>query len=121
MNLSPGIRILDVGCVPGELWDQNRDRGPLDHAFSLPIFPMGVVREAHATLCGIGNLQFAVMDVQAISLSSSSVDVVIANQILPHVPNVEKVLEEIWRVLRPRGRLYAGTRGRTTCASFSIF
>jgi SAM-dependent methyltransferase len=71
-----------------------------------------MVREAQATLSVISDFSFVVTDVQAISLASSSVDVVIANQMLSHVSDVEHALEEIWRVLGPRGRLCAGTSGR---------
>jgi len=112
MNLPPGTRILEVGCGPGDLWDQNRDRFPARSRVLLTDLSEGMLREARTTLGEINNLHFAATDAQAISLSSSSVDAVIANQMLPHVPNVQKVLEEIWRVLRARGRLYAGTSGR---------
>ncbi len=36
----------------------------------------------------------------------------LTNPMLSHVPNADRALEEIWRVLRPRGRLYVGTSGR---------
>jgi ubiquinone/menaquinone biosynthesis C-methylase UbiE len=112
MNLSPGIQILEVGCGPGDLWDQNRDRVPARSRCLLTDISAGMVREAQTTLCEIVNFHFVVTDAQAVALSSSSVDVVIANQMLSHVPDVDHALEEIWRVLRPRGRLYAGTSGR---------
>ncbi len=112
MNLSPGTRILEVGCGPGDLWDQNRDRLPAKSRVLLTDFSAGMVREAQAILSEIDNFRFAVMDVRAISVRSSNVDAVIVNQMLSHVPAVDHALEEIWRVLRPRGRLCAGTSGR---------
>ena len=38
-------------------------------------------------------------------LSDESVDAVIASEILEHIPNYLAVLEELWRVLKPGGRL----------------
>ena len=112
MNLSHGTRILEVGCGPGDLWDQNRDRLPARSQVLLTDLSAGMVREAHATLNEIGNFHFVVADVQALPVSTSSVDAVIANQMLSHVPHLDHALEEIWRVLRPQGRLCAGTSGR---------
>ncbi len=50
-------------------------------------------------------------DAQQLPLAKASVDAIIANHMLYHVPHLPHCLAEIQRVLRPGGRLYAATNG----------
>lgn len=52
-----------------------------------------------------GHISFAAADATALPLGDSTVDVVIASEILEHIPNYLRVLEEAKRVLKPGGRL----------------
>ena len=52
-----------------------------------------------------GHISFAAGDATALPLGDGTVDVVIASEILEHIPNYLTVLEEARRVLRPGGRL----------------
>ena len=54
---------------------------------------------------------FEVVEAQSIPNEKHSFDVVIANHMLFHVPNLARALSEIQRVLQPEGRLYATTVG----------
>lgn len=51
-------------------------------------------------------------DATEIPFAEKSFDVVIANHMLYHMDNLEKVLSEIRRVLTPKGVLYASTIGK---------
>jgi SAM-dependent methyltransferase len=55
--------------------------------------------------------RYCVLDAQTIPLPGESVDGVIANHVLYHVPNRGGTLREVYRVLRPGGHLYAATNG----------
>ncbi|MEJ2750691.1 MAG: class I SAM-dependent methyltransferase [Anaerolineae bacterium] len=55
------------------------------------------------------NLPRLNLDAQRIPLAASSVDVVLANHMLYHVPDKDAALRQIKRVLRPGGRLIAAT------------
>jgi SAM-dependent methyltransferase len=104
--------ILDVGCGPGDLWLENRDRIPGSWAATLSDLSPGMVLRAQQNL-GSANSRFTygVLDVQAIPFPDARFDAVIANHMLFHVPERGKALYEIHRVLRPGGHLYAATNG----------
>ncbi len=46
------------------------------------------------------------IDLRSIQLPDASLDVVLTAHVLEHVPDTEKALAEIWRVLRPGGRIF---------------
>ena len=52
-----------------------------------------------------GRISFAAGDATALPLGDGTVDVVIASEILEHIPNYLTVLEEAKRVLKQGGRL----------------
>ncbi|MDR0273449.1 MAG: class I SAM-dependent methyltransferase [Clostridiales bacterium] len=55
--------------------------------------------------------QYAVIDAENIPFDSDSFDIVIANYMLYHVPNIDKALSEISRVLKSNGFFFAATYG----------
>ena len=46
------------------------------------------------------------IDLQNIALPDSSIDVLLTPHVLEHVPDTDRALREIYRVLRPGGRMY---------------
>jgi SAM-dependent methyltransferase len=105
--------ILELGCGPGSLWLDNLDRIPSGLDFSLSDFSTGMVLQARANLTGYCSFhQFTCIDAQSIPFSSCCFDAVIANHMLYHIPNMEKALKEIQRVLKLGGRFYASTIGQ---------
>jgi len=58
------------------------------------------------------NLEFKVGDAMNIAYSEDTFDVVICSQVYEHVPNAGKMMDEIYRVLKPGGVCYfaAGNR-----------
>lgn len=113
LNLGAVARILDVGCGPGSLWDDNRARIPPGWEITLSDFSAGMIHQARDKL-GQQRRRFAyaVGDAQAIPFKEETFDAVIANFMLYHVPDRPRALAEIRRVLRPGGRLLAATNGR---------
>lgn len=110
---SPGCRVLELGCGPGTLWVENADRIPSDAAFLLSDLSEGMVAQSRSALESLfPNFEFQAIDAQEIPMSDERFDVVIASHMLYHIPNLEKALGEIQRVLKPGGRLYASTAGR---------
>jgi ubiquinone/menaquinone biosynthesis C-methylase UbiE len=109
-----GSRILELGCGSGKLWLSNLDQIGSDWQITLSDFSAGMLQEAQENLAhGQHHFAFQVIDAQSIPFDDASLDVVIANHMLYHVPNRSKALAEIRRILKKDGRLYASTVGNS--------
>jgi SAM-dependent methyltransferase len=113
ISAAAGPDVLELGCGPAGLWAQNLSRVPADWRITLTDFSPGMVTEAQRTLGdAAGRFRFEVVDAQEIPFDDGTFNTVIANHMLYHVPDLDKALAEIHRVLRPGGRLFASTIGR---------
>lgn len=120
MRLAPGERILEVGAGPATLWQQNLDRVPPGCDITLTDFSPGMVEQARQNLRGsYPHFKLQVANVESLPFEDAGYDVVIANHMLYHVPDLAKGLSEIRRVLKPGGRLYAATNGEDNMRELS--
>lgn len=112
LDIPENGRVLELGCGTGLLWRENLGRIPHDWVVTLSDASPGMVQEVEQSLLHT-DLQFTfeVVDAQSIPYEEHSFDVVIANHMLYHVPDLAKAFSEIHRVLRPEGSLYATTVG----------
>ncbi len=102
--------ILELGCGTGVLWLKNRERIPAGWRVTLTDLSEGMLHAAQQELRQVAHhFSFAVVDAQAIPYPDGSFDAVFAHFMLFHVPDRSLALQEIRRVLRPGGRLYAAT------------
>ena len=107
-------RVLELGCGPGWLWLDNLDRIPEGWSITLSDFSPGMQHQAQGNLRDSQNrFAYAGIDAQAIPYADESFDAVIANHVLYHVPDRRRALAEIHRILKPAGRFYASTVGRS--------
>lgn len=106
---APHGAILDVGGGPGFLW---RDLSHLEGARRVVHTDLspGMVATARRSIED-DRFAFLVANAEALPFAGGSVDVVVANHMLYHVPHVDRALSEFARVLRPGGRLLAATNG----------
>jgi SAM-dependent methyltransferase len=111
-DLPPTAAILELGCGPAWLWQQNRDRIPAGWQITLTDLSEGMLDEARQKLSEVSRaITFKKVDAQAIPFSDASFDGVIANHMLYHVPDRPRAIAEMRRVLKPGGRFYATTVG----------
>ena len=112
LALPPGAGVLELGCGEGGMWLVNLDRLPDDVHLTLTDLSPGMLAAARVRLQpGLPNVRFAIADSQAIPFADDAFDVVIANHMLYHVPDIPRALAEIRRVLRPDGQFHAATNG----------
>ena len=104
--------VLELGCGPGDLWIENIDRIPEGWHITLSDFSPGMLDQAREKLSVHAHpYNFELIDAQSIPYEDDQFDIVIANHFLYHVPDRQKALSEIRRVLNPSGRFYATTIG----------
>jgi len=113
-DIHPDAHILELGCGQGFLWVKNIGRIPENWDITLSDFSLGMLQEAQWNLHESHRcFKITVFDAQWVPFENESFDAVIANHMLYHVPDRDKVFSEVHRVLRPNGRFYASTNGRT--------
>ncbi|MBZ9686319.1 class I SAM-dependent methyltransferase [Clostridium estertheticum] len=117
MDFPNKARILELGCGPGGLWERNKYKLNKDWNITLSDFSKGMLECAKNTLEQVDyDFKYKEIDIQDIPYEDGSFDVVIARHMLYHVPDIEKALSEIKRVLATGGTFYATTNGRGAMA-----
>src|SRR5579883_1992180 len=87
---APRCRVLELGCGPAYLWQENMERIPPDWEITLSDFSPGMLQDAQNNLGeSKRRFTFQVIDAQAIPFETASFDRVIANMMLYHVPDRE--------------------------------
>ena len=99
-ELTRDDRVLDVACGTGDILLRARQRAQL--AVGLDVTVKMLV---HAAAKTAPPPQLVAGDMQELPFPSSSFTVVTAGYGLRNVPRIEQAIEEIARVLAPRGRL----------------
>ena len=109
MTFFKGCRILELGCGTGSLW---RREAELIDSFSelvLSDISEGMVEETKKSYAEQKNVTCEVFDILDISYPEDSFDIIIADSMLYHVPNLEQALKNIHRILKKDGIFYATT------------
>lgn len=103
----PVDRLLSLGCGGGVLERRVADVGWARHIDAVDV-SAGAIEQAIAAAeeAGFGDqIDYRVADVDAIQLDEASYDVVMAQMSLHHVTELEHVLDQVSRSLRPGGVL----------------
>jgi arsenite methyltransferase len=107
--IMPGETILDVGCGSGmDLLLAARRTGVTGRAIGIDMTPSMIERAKCAALkTGLWqNVEIRRGTAEELSVQSGTIDVVISNAMLNLSSDKRKVFSQIYRVLRPGGRLY---------------
>jgi len=108
--------VLDVGSGPGSYAKLVQDRTP-QGAYVAGDLSLGMARKAREQVDG-PHTHALNLDAQQLPFPDASFDVVLANHVLHHVPDIDQALAEIHRVLRPDGCLIATANGQNTMPEF---
>lgn len=112
LDIPRSAAVLELGCGPGDLWAEPSTPFPEGWMITLTDFSPGMLHAAQNKLGGRSDrFRFAAADAGRIPFPPNTFHCVIANHMLYHVPDLPETLNEIHRVLRPEGRLYAATLG----------
>ena len=103
----PGERVLDVGCGSGfDCLVASRLVGPAGRVIGVDMTGEMVEKaKSNAALVGASNVEFHHAPAEVLPVEDASVDVVVSNGAINLVPDKSLVFDEIFRVLRPGGRL----------------
>lgn len=105
--INPGEVILDVGCGAGfDLIVASRFVGTTGRVCGIDLTPEMVERaQTNLRRAGVSNGAIHLAGSEAIPYDDSTFDVVISNGVLNLSPLKERSFQEIYRVLKPNGRL----------------
>ncbi len=117
-EIKPGHCILELGCGNGRLWADHYNNLPEHTSLILSDFSENMVETAKRFVGHERDITYTVIDVQDIPFADNNFDIVIANMMLYHVPDLEKGLSEIKRVLKGDGKFYCATLGENGVGGF---
>ena len=112
MELKNGMKVLEVGCGIGTLWQKNRDRIPEDISILLSDKSEGMLRDAARLTKNDVRFTVKQFDCAVIPYADHTFDAVIANHVLFYCDDLDAALKEIRRVLKTDGKLFASTYSR---------
>ena len=112
-RISPGLRILELGCGDGTLWTDSLSLLPEDISITLSDISSGMLRDARRAI-GSSDTRFAfrAFDCRKIPCKDESFDLVIANHVLFYCDDIPAVLKDVRRVLAPGGRFLCSAYGK---------
>lgn len=114
----PGMRILEIGCGNGSLWQGRLHLLPAPSQLLLTDLSPGMVAAAQEALGAAPFLSFQTADIQALPFPDDSFDMVIANMMLYHVPDLKTALTQVRRVLKKGGAFHCATSGEKTAVDY---
>jgi arsenite methyltransferase len=106
-RLENGERVADLGCGAGtDSLVAAQMVGPNGHVTGIDMTPEMLAKARAAAIeIGATNVEFLEGEIERLPLANESVDAVISNGVIDLVPDKDAVFTEIFRVLRPGGRM----------------
>jgi len=105
--VNKGESILDIGCGSGvDTIFAAKMTGPTGNVVGIDLMPEMLQRaKENLTLVNLDNVTYEEASAEKLSFPDKNFDVVISNGAFNLVPDKAKALSEVFRVLKPEGRL----------------
>lgn len=128
-NITEEMRVLELGCGNGALWIENFESVPERCFVVLNDISEGMLRDTRREILSLENnkepdtkresfgvgkdsrFTFNAFDCHSIPYEDDTFDLVVANHVLFYCQELDSVLEEVRRVLKPGGRFICSTYG----------
>ena len=120
-GLVENMQILEIGCGNGAMWKENYEYIPDSVRIVLSDISEGMIRDTRRELDRLEGLkqdntistrfQFQVFDCHENPYEDESFDCIIANHVLFYCGDIDRVLSEIRRVLKPEGVFICSSYG----------
>jgi ubiquinone/menaquinone biosynthesis C-methylase UbiE len=105
LQLRPGERVADLGCGPGLLaLDMHAQVGEGGAIEGIDLSP-DMIALAQRRCGDHANIGLRVGDVATLPYDDAAFDVAVCTQVYEYVPDVERALRELHRVVHPGGRV----------------
>lgn len=104
-HIQKGDVVIDLGSGAGnDCFVARHETGPEGKVIGIDFTPAMIKKaRANAEKLGYHNVEFREGDIDQMPVNDQVADVVVSNCVLNLVPNKEKVIREIYRVLKPGG------------------
>jgi len=102
LQLTGAEQVLDVGCGTGELARVACERWPSLALIGVDV-TAAMVAVARRKLCGMSGASFALARSETLPFGEARFDAAVCCNMLHHVPDPAKMIQECGRVLRPQG------------------
>jgi len=99
-DLPADAAVADIGCSTGYLLEDLRKRYPAARLFGVDLITSGLIK-AHAS---VPSARLIRADACSLPFADNSLDAITSANLLEHLPDDERALAELARVLRPGGR-----------------
>lgn len=104
---SSGSQLLELGCGPGFYARRLAARYDELHTMGVDRSERQLVRaRARAVANGLTNCHFERADILSLAQPDGSVDAIVASRLFTVLPERDRALDEMYRVLRPGGRCF---------------
>ena len=106
-RLEPGERVLDLGSGAGtDSLVAAQMVGPEGHVTGIDMTPEMLAKaRAAAEEMGAENVEFVESEAEQLPFADASFDIVISNGVIDLIPDKDAVFGELFRVLKPGGRI----------------